>query len=71
MEQADTRVSQAGDAATAQRLAFGVGDSAGTTVYPNLSLAPGQHFASRGAYILGLDALRPGAHNEMPEWIAP
>lgn len=71
MEQADMRVSQAGDAATAQRLAFGVGDSAGTTVYPNLSLAPGQHFASRGAYILGLDALRTGAHSEMPEWIAP
>jgi hypothetical protein len=71
MGQANNRVSQASDAATAQRLAFGVGDSSGTTVYPNLSLAPGQHFASRGAYLLGLDALRANTIVDTPEWIAP
>jgi hypothetical protein len=42
---------------------------AGTTVYPRLSLGPGQSFASKGAWIVGFD----GADHLVPEseWIVP
>ncbi len=45
-------VAQAPTAQMAQRRAFAVGESEGTTVYPRLSLGPAQHFASKGAYIV-------------------
>jgi hypothetical protein len=59
------------DAAAAQRRAYGVGDSEGTTVYPHLTLGPGQRYASRGAYIV---RVAPGpAHTleAVSDWIVP
>ncbi|MDY7574587.1 c-type cytochrome [Actimicrobium sp. CCI2.3] len=63
-------VSEAGNAQDAQKRAFGSGDSAGTTVYPHLTLGPGQRFASRGAYIV-----RASPNGEqltaVSDWIIP
>jgi hypothetical protein len=42
----------------------------GTTVYPRLSLGPGQRFASKGAYLERLDPDGPGILGE-PEWVRP
>jgi cytochrome c553 len=42
----------------------------GTTVYPRLSLAPGQRFASKGAYLEKLNPDAPGIIGE-PEWVVP
>jgi mono/diheme cytochrome c family protein len=42
----------------------------GTTVYPRLSLAPGQRFASKGAYLEKLNPEAPGIIGE-PEWVVP
>lgn len=41
----------------------------GTSIYPRLSLAPGQRFASKGAYLLGFTT--SGAPETHPEWIVP
>jgi hypothetical protein len=42
----------------------------GTTVYPRLSLAQGQRFASKGAYLERLNPEAPGITGEV-EWIVP
>jgi hypothetical protein len=42
----------------------------GTTVYPRLSLGPGQRFASKGAYLERLNPDGPGILGE-PEWVRP
>jgi mono/diheme cytochrome c family protein len=42
----------------------------GTTVYPRLSLAQGQRFASKGAYLRTLDPHGSGSIGE-PEWVVP
>jgi len=42
----------------------------GTTVYPRLSLAQGQRFASKGAYLMRLNPDALGVIGE-PEWIVP
>jgi hypothetical protein len=42
----------------------------GTTVYPRLSLAQGQRFASKGAYLERLNPDAPGLIDE-PEWVVP
>lgn len=64
-------VTDAPDAQAAQRRAYGVGESFGTTVYPKLTLAPGQHFASRGAYVMGLAEFMGEGSMEAPGWIVP
>jgi mono/diheme cytochrome c family protein len=42
----------------------------GTTVYPRLSLAQGQRFASKGAYLVALNPNGAGTVGE-PEWVVP
>jgi hypothetical protein len=64
-------VNEATDALSAQRRAFAVGESAGTTSYPKLTLAPGQNFASRGAYILDLEVLFKPKPEAGFDWIIP
>ena len=59
------------DERAAQRRAYGVAESSGTSAYPRLALGPGQHFASKGAYIVRID---PGAPQELiadSDWIVP
>jgi cytochrome c553 len=64
-------VMDAQDARGAQRRAFGVAESSGTSVYPRLALGPGQHFASKGAYIVRLDPATPGRLVADSDWIIP
>jgi hypothetical protein len=44
------------------------GNREGTTIYPRLSLAPGQRFASKGAYIVRFDSDKLVAESD---WIVP
>jgi hypothetical protein len=48
-----------------------VGHSTSTTIYPRLSLGPGQRYASKGAYIVRFD--KADGDNLIPEtdWIVP
>jgi hypothetical protein len=43
----------------------------GTTIYPRLSLAPGQRLASKGAYVLALDPSNGRLIEEGARWFAP
>ncbi len=45
--------------------------SFGTTMYPNLSLGPGQRFASKGGYILGFSGLKGEKLIDESGWIVP
>jgi cytochrome c553 len=47
-----------------------MGKRGGTTVYPRLSLAQGQRFASKGAYLIKLNPQGNGTIGE-PEWVVP
>ncbi len=62
-------VADASNAVATQRRAFALGDSTGTSIYPRLSLGPGQRFASKGAYIVHVDA--DGALVADSDWIVP
>jgi hypothetical protein len=64
-------VNDAMDALSAQQRAFAAGESAGTTAYPKLTLAPGQNFASRGAYVLDLEVLFKPKPEPDFDWIVP
>ena len=65
-------IAETNDMLAAQRQAFGAGDSTGTTVYPRLTLAPGQRFASRGAYVASYaDLFEEPSTGSMPEWVVP
>jgi hypothetical protein len=43
----------------------------GTTAYPRINLAPGQRFASKGAYLQKIDSTVSGKKGEGAEWIVP
>jgi hypothetical protein len=45
--------------------------SFGTTMYPNLSLGPGQRFASKGGYILGFSGMNGEKLIDESGWIVP
>ncbi len=64
-----TTATDASNAMATQRRAFALGDSTGTSIYPRLSLGPGQRFASKGAYIVHVDA--DGALVADSDWIVP
>jgi hypothetical protein len=49
----------------------GMGDQAGTTVYPHLSLAAGQNFASKGAHILRYRDRTSDAVVSVTDWLVP
>jgi cytochrome c553 len=42
-----------------------------TTAYPHISLAPGQRFASKGAYLQKIDSIVSGEKDGDAEWIVP
>ena len=62
-------VADAPNALATQRRAFSLGDSTGTSIYPRLSLGPGQRFASKGAYIVHVGA--DGLLVADSDWIVP
>jgi hypothetical protein len=70
-QQRNAGVMNAVDAQSAQRRASGVVESSGTSVYPRLSLGPGQHFASKGAYIVRIDPAAPQELVADSDWIVP
>jgi cytochrome c553 len=43
----------------------------GTTAYPRINLAPGQRFASKGAYLQRIDSIVSGKKAGDAEWIVP
>jgi hypothetical protein len=43
----------------------------GTTVYPRLSLGPGQRYASKGAYLVQFSGSNGMQNMPEPEWIVP
>jgi hypothetical protein len=45
--------------------------SHGTTIYPHLSLGPGQRFASKGGYIVRFADIRSDKVIEESGWIVP
>ena len=49
----------------------GMADQAGTTVYPRLSLAAGQNFASKGAYIVRYGSQGSDALVTVTDWLVP
>ena len=46
-----------------------LGSSEGTTIYPALGLGPGQRFASKGGYVIGLPALLASEGDSAAQWI--
>ncbi len=62
-------IADASSAVATQRRAFALGDSTGTSIYPRLSLGPGQRFASKGAYIVHVSA--DGALVADSDWTVP
>jgi hypothetical protein len=53
------------------RVEHGHGDQGGTTVYPRLSLGPGQRFASKGAYIVKWTGHTGDGLVPVTDWIVP
>jgi hypothetical protein len=49
----------------------GAGISHGTTIYPHLSLGPGQRFASKGGYIVGFSDSQSEKLVKESNWIVP
>jgi hypothetical protein len=49
----------------------GAGISHGTTIYPHLSLGPGQRFASKGGYIVKFEDSRSNKLVAESNWIVP
>jgi hypothetical protein len=51
-----------------ERLEHGLGSSGELSIYPRLSLGPGQRYASKGSYIVQVDG---GRLKPLSEWIVP
>lgn len=47
------------------------GASLSPSIYPRLSLGPGQRFASRGGYILGFPQGAAGMPVPVSDWLIP
>ena len=54
-----------------ERMEHRLGTSLETSIYPRLSLGPGQRFASKGSYIVKFDADHDGQLSLLSEWIVP
>jgi hypothetical protein len=54
-----------------EKLEHKVNSALSTSVYPHLSLAPGQRFASRGCYILGVDEKGEQRLSALSDWLIP
>ena len=48
-----------------------LGTSLETSIYPRLSLGPGQRFASKGSYIVKLNAGAEQSFSLLSDWIVP
>jgi hypothetical protein len=54
-----------------ERIEQMAGSSLAGSIYPRLSLGPGQRFASRGGYILGFPRKAPGKAVPISDWLIP
>ena len=54
-----------------ERMEHRLGTSLETSIYPRLSLGPGQRFASKGSYIVKLNAGAEQSFSLLSDWIVP
>ena len=54
-----------------ERMEHRLGNSLELSVYPHLSLGPGQRFASKGSYIVRVDGEGAGGLSLLSDWIVP
>lgn len=54
-----------------ERLEHRLGTGMELTVYPRLSLGPGQRYASKGSYVMGVRGADPAQWSRLSDWIVP
>jgi hypothetical protein len=54
-----------------ERMEHLLGTAVETSIYPRLSLGPGQRFASKGSYIVAVEGAQDGQLTALSDWIVP
>jgi hypothetical protein len=54
-----------------ERMEHLLGTSVETSIYPRLSLGPGQRYASKGSYIVAVAGAQDSEIHPVSDWIVP